>query len=330
MSQLANPKKLLSIIMPVYNEEANVELAYHAVCATLDTVSDRYEFELVFTDNHSVDRTFELLTSLARQDSRVKVLRFNRNYGFQRSMLTGYRMARGHAAIQLDCDLQDPPAIMLEFLRLWEEGHDVVVGIREKRQEHALLAGGRRLFYRIMSRIAEDPLPRDAGDFRLLDRSVLKKLVRLNDINPYLRGMSSSFATNPAGVSFTRAKRLAGESKFPLHRLIRMASDSVFSLTLFPLRLAGHVSFLSSLVTLGLAAFYFISALFFGANWPSGFATLVLLLLFSISLNGAFMAIIGRYVGQIYLQQQNRPYIVVESFHNFEEAAVDRVERPRY
>jgi len=158
-------KRLISLVMPVYNEEANVDRAYAALTAIFEKLP-QYDLEFVFTDNHSEDRTFEHLAALAKADRRVKVIRFTRNYGFQRSLLTAYRNAAGDAAIQVDCDLQDPPDLIPQFIALWEKGHDVVVGLRRRREEPALLTLGRRVFYALLDRISDDPLTRDAGDFQ--------------------------------------------------------------------------------------------------------------------------------------------------------------------
>ena len=143
--------KLLSIIVPVYNEEANVEPLYDAVNRTLERIADRYRWEFIFTDNCSRDRTFERLDRLAARDPRVRIYRFTRNFGFQRSILTGYRLARGDAAVQIDCDLQDPPDLILDFVRHWESGCKVVYGVRRSRPEPILLHAVRRFFYRAIA-----------------------------------------------------------------------------------------------------------------------------------------------------------------------------------
>jgi len=304
-------RRRVSIVVPVYNEETNVRLAYDALCEVFKSDA-RYDVEMIFTDNHSEDSTFVRLAEIAVRDPRVKVLRFNRNYGFHRSLMAGYRLAKGEAVVQIDCDLQDPPELILEFLDLWKRGHDVVVGIRRRREENQFLAWGRRAFYAFINHISEDRITRDAGDFRLIDRTVLDRVMALNDINPYLRGLSSAFAVNEAGIPYDRVKRRHGRSKFPLRRLVNLASDGIFFMTLFPLRLAGYISFIISAITVGLAMYYFAAAIFYGSDWPGGFATIVLLLLLSISLNGMFLAIIGKYLGQMYLQQQNRPLVIVE------------------
>src|SRR6266481_2191623 len=138
-------RRLVSLILPVHNEEQNVLRAYEELCAAFNQIG-KYDIEFVFTDNHSDDGTFRKLQELGARDPRVKVLRFNRNYGFQRSLLTGYRYASGDAAVQIDCDLQDPPSLIPQFLLLWEQGHDVVVGLRRRREENFALILGRRGF----------------------------------------------------------------------------------------------------------------------------------------------------------------------------------------
>src|SRR5258708_28349913 len=141
--------KLISIVVPVYNEEANVERLHEAVNRALAPIADRYTWEFVFTDNHSTDDTFATIERVAKRDPRVRVYRFTRNFGFQRSILTGYRLARGDAAVQIDCDLQDPPELILDFVKLWESGFKVVYGVRRSRPEPFLLHAMRRFFYRV-------------------------------------------------------------------------------------------------------------------------------------------------------------------------------------
>jgi polyisoprenyl-phosphate glycosyltransferase len=208
-SEQKGRRRLISLVMPVYNEEANLDRAYAALIAVFKELP-QYELEFVFTDNHSEDHTFERLVALAKADSRVKVIRFTRNYGFQRSLLTAYRYARGDAAIQIDCDLQDPPELIPRFIALWEQGHDVVVGLRRRRQEPHLLTLGRRAFYALLSRISDDQVTRDAGDFRLVDRSVISRLKALNDFNPYVRGVVSSLAARETGIPYDRTQRMHG------------------------------------------------------------------------------------------------------------------------
>jgi polyisoprenyl-phosphate glycosyltransferase len=313
--------RLISIVIPVFNEERNVRLAYDEVNRVLGAVKDRYEVEFVFTDNHSTDGTFAELTRLAAEDKRVKVIRFNRNYGFQRSLMTAYRHASGDAAIQIDCDLQDPPALFPTFLNLWEQGHDVVVGARQNRPEPAWLLAMRRIFYRLLNAIAEHPITPDAGDFRLVDRKVLDHLKQIDDMNPYIRGLIASFAVNEAQVPYNRNARQHGDSKFPVSKLIGFALNGIFGHSVLPLRIASWCGLVIAILTALLGAYYIIGALTFGLTAPRGFATTTVLILFGISLNAIFLGIIGEYISRIYQQVRQRPLTVAECTLNLPERA---------
>lgn len=312
---MGSRRRLISLVMPVYNEEANLDRAYVALTAVFAGLP-QYDLEFVFTDNHSEDKTFERLVALAKTDSRIKAIRFTRNYGFQRSLLTAYRHASGDAAIQIDCDLQDPPELITQFIALWEQGHDVVVGLRRRRQEPRLLTLGRRAFYALLRRISDDQVTRDAGDFRLVDRSVIDRLKALNDFNPYVRGVVSSLAARETGIPYDRVQRIHGRSKFPLRKLVGFALDGILGHSVLPLRLASYAGLAISLVIFLLGLFYIFGALLFGRSWPSGFATIVVVTLFGISLNAIFLGIIGEYVSRIYQQVRFRPLVVVEKALN--------------
>ena len=315
--------RLISILIPVYNEEGNIRKAYETVRDTFDLLKDRYTFEIIFTDNHSTDGSFAIITELARSDTRVRGVRFARNFGFQRSVLTAYRLASGDAAIQLDCDLQDPPSLFPRFLELWEQGHDVVVGIRQVRHEGRLLQWLRRFYYRLLKRVSDDNLMLDSGDFRLIDRSVLDQLHLINDVAPYTRGLTSMLATRQTGVPYDREVRQSGESKFPVGKLVALAVDGLITHSIFPLRLAAYIGLVTSAITCLASFVYIFSRLLFGFDWPAGFATTTVLLLFGISLNGIFLGIIGEYVGRIYNQVRSRPTTVIEYSVNLQKKPLD-------
>lgn len=305
-------RELISIVIPAYNEEDNVEAAYQSVKTVFQDDLKDYNFEIIFTDNHSTDSTFEKLKGIASADDRVKVARFSRNYGFNRSVLTGYSLANGDAAIQIDCDLQDPPSLFPEFIRLWKEGHDVVVGIRKVRSEPAWILALRKLFYRLLSRISQDNLVVDGGDFRLVDRHIIKSLQTVYDPAPYVRGLISAYSKNQTGFPYLREERKHGMSKFPLVRLVSMAVDGIVSHSTIPLRIASLLGITIAILTLLGAAAYFLGKIFFGVQWPSGFATDVILELVNISLNALFLGIIGEYLSRIHLQLKRMPNTVIQ------------------
>ena len=312
----ATNASLISIVIPVYNEEANVRAAYEAVAKAFDHIKGRYEFEIIFTDNHSSDNTFARIAEIAKTDPRVHAVRFARNFGFQRSVMTGYRLAEGDAAIQLDCDLQDPPELFSKFLALWEEGHDVVVGVRRFRDEGKYLQWGRQLYYRLLNRISSDNLMLDSGDFRLVDRSILDQLRRIDDFSPYTRGLTSLLAANQIGLPYDRIARKAGASKFPLIKLVGLAVDGFIAHSTVPLKIATASGLTIAMLTTAASFFYLFGRLIFGMSWPEGFATTTILTLFGISLNAIFLGIIGEYIGRIYEQIRSRPTTVIERYIN--------------
>jgi polyisoprenyl-phosphate glycosyltransferase len=310
-------QRLISVILPVYNEEKNVVAAYHAIQTVFDSLRNRYRFEIIFTDNHSSDTSFDLICELARTDPRVRAVRFTRNFGFHRSVLTGYRMASGDAAVQLDCDLQDPPEVIPEFLAKWEQGHDLVVSIRRKRNDGQTHQWARRLFYRLLAKISDDGIVLDSGDFRLLDRSILDQLKTINDAAPFVRGLTSSLASNQSEVLYDRKPRLRGESKFSLRRLFGLAVDGILAHSTLPLRIATYTGLAVALLTFFATLGFIVGRVVFDVPMPVGFATTTALLLLGISLNAVFLGIIGEYVGRIYNQVRVRPMTVIENSVNF-------------
>jgi glycosyltransferase involved in cell wall biosynthesis len=306
-------KKLISLVIPVFNEEENIFPLYQAVVPIMNECADRYEFELVFTDNHSVDSTYIKLSELRELDKRVRVFRFSRNFGYQKSILTGYLKARGDALIQLDCDLQDPPELIPEFLKHWEEGCAVVYGVRQSRQESALMNYSRKLFYRLANYLSDDDLPVDVGDFRLIDKKVVEVLRQVEDAQPYLRGMIAAMGFKQHGINYDRRGRERGTTNFRFKDLVSLALDGILNHSIVPLRLATFFGAAVSVFTL-LAIFVYIGAkLIFGLNWPAGFTTLTVLILAGISVNALFLGIIGEYLGRIYQQVKKKPLVIFEA-----------------
>ena len=310
-------KKPITIVVPVFNEQENIGPFFDRLKKVVASLSDKYDFEFLFTDNCSTDNTFSLLQKISTQDTRIKVLRFTKNFGFQASILTGYLNASGDAAVQIDCDLQDPPELIKEFIDKWECGYQVVYGIRRSRQESPYKNWLRSAFYRTIDKLAEDPLPHDAGDFRLIDRRVIEVLREMDDSHPYLRGMIAAFGFNQVGVSYDRNKREKGESKFSFFSLVSLGLDGILYHSIIPLRVATIAGLVMALFTLCGLLFYFISRFWFGADWPEGFATTTVLILFSITLNAVLLGIIGEYLGRIYQQLKKRPLSIVERKLNF-------------
>lgn len=313
-------RTLVSVLVPAYNEEHTIERAYTTITGVFEQLPD-CDLEIVFTDNHSTDRTFPLLSAIAARDPRVKVIRFSRNFGYERSVLCAYKAAKGDCAVQLDCDLQDPPELIPEMLALWRQGHQVVYGVRKSLKDGSAVAALRRMFYGLINRISDDDLPLNAGEFRLVDARILTELRKVDDTAPYVRGLISAMGFSQVPIAYDRRERIAGSSKFPLSAMIGLAMDGVLNHSLVPLRVASLTGMLVGVITLLLTFVYLTGHLLLGQNWPAGFATTTILLLMSISINAIFMGIMGEYVGRIFLQAKKRSDPLIEARLNMGEDA---------
>jgi dolichol-phosphate mannosyltransferase len=305
-------KSLVSLVIPVFNEEENVMAFYADARRVIDPLADQYEFEFIFTDNHSTDKTPDLLRELARTDQRIRAYRFSRNFGYQRSILTAYMKCRGDAAIQLDCDLQDPTDLIIQFLKYWRSGYDVVYGTRVSRLESWKWSLARKVFYRLVDFLSEDPIPNDAGDFRLVSRRVIEELRRIDDNRPYLRGTIATLGFNQIGIDYDRGARLRGSTKFSLYENVMLALDGIVNQSVVPLRVATYVGISVSFVTLIAILGYLIAYFTVGFRAPAGFTTITVLILGSLSINAMLLGVLGEYLGRMYLQMKKKSLTIIE------------------
>jgi glycosyltransferase involved in cell wall biosynthesis len=304
-------KRLVTVSIPVLNEADNIEPLMQRLRAVADT-HPGYDFEFLFTDNASTDATFERLADEARGDNRVRVIRFTRNFGFQTSILTNYLNANGDAAIQIDADLQDPPELFGEFLAAWEQGYKVVYGIRRSRPENIVLRSARKLFYRGLASLSSIELPVDAGDFRLIDRTVIEDLRKVRDDAPYIRGTIAQLGYKQIGIPYDRTERQRGKSKFRLLALIRLAVDGVCGQSTKPLELITLLGTMLSFLWFFGALFYFAWYLLVVRKPPQGFTTLVILVLLSTSIQTAFIGMLGEYIGRIFRNTRHIPAPIID------------------
>lgn len=299
------------------NEAGNLDALYARICSVGERMADRCDLEFVFTDNHSDDATWEKLTELARLDPRIRAIRFSKNFGFQRSILANYLHTRGDAVMQIDADLQDPPEMLEAFFDKWQAGFHVVYGVRRSRPESALIHAFRRIGYWVIDAVSEHPIPRDVGDFRLIDRRVIDALAKIKTPHPYLRGMIAGLGFSQTGIVYDREARVAGESKFNVSRLIRLGLTAVFNHSTVPLRIASIVGAVMLMVSVSGALFYVITR-FTHPDLPPGFTSTQVLILFGIGLNSLLLGIIGEYLLRIYLILRSEPVAIIEQSVNFE------------
>lgn len=306
-------KPLISICIPVFNEEENVAAVVSEI-QKLATAEPNYEFEFIFTDNASTDGTHEKLNQFRQQDDRIRILKFSRNFGFQKSILTNFQAARGVAAVQIDADLQDPPSMVSEFLRHWERGYKVVYGIRRQRQEGVVITYLRKRYYKLVTYLSDVDVPVDVGDFRLIDRVIIEHLKSVKDQSPYLRGLIAGFGYAQVGVPYDRQERKAGKSKFGLVKLIELGLDGITAQSTRPLRYLTMFGIAVSTTAILLALYYLVQGIFFGLHREvAGFTTIVLMLLLIIGLLSFMLGMLGEYVGRIFNNTRGLPMTIVET-----------------
>lgn len=315
IESFVDQRPLISITVPVLNEADNLDALYARLDQLSKTMANKCDMEFVFSDNHSQDRTWEILSELARRDPRVRAIRFSKNVGFQRSILANYMHTRGDAVLQIDADLQDPPEMLGEFFDLWQQGYHVVYGVRTKRREGRLMNGFRRIGYWIIDKISEHPIPRDAGDFRLIDKKVIESVQKFRSPNPYLRGLIAGLGFKQVGISYERSARVAGTSKFGLGQLIRLGLTGVFNHSVVPLRIATY----SGVLLLGVSivgAIYYTVLRIFHPDLPRGLASIHILVLFGIGFQSLLLGILGEYLQRIYVLLRSEPTAIVEQALN--------------
>ncbi|MFI4957026.1 MAG: glycosyltransferase family 2 protein [Gammaproteobacteria bacterium] len=307
---------LISISIPVYNEADNLDRLYERLSQLATDMAGKCQLEFIFTDNHSIDNTWNKLLILASQDTRVRAIRFSKNFGFQRSILANYMHTQGDAVLQLDADLQDPPEMLAQFFDLWRQGYHVVYGIRQKRQEGYFMSQFRKLGYWFIDKMSGYPIPRNAGDFRLIDRKVIQALEKYRVANPYLRGLIAGLGFKQTGLPYDRDARVAGESKFRLKALLQLGFAGVFNDSVVPLRLATYTGvFLLGLSAMG--AIYYLLLKLMHPETPQGMTSIHMLVLFGIGFQSLLLGILGEYLLRIYLVLRAEPVAVVEESINF-------------
>lgn len=309
---------LVSIIVPTLNEEGNIEPLFRRLSALAQRIRQEFDMatELVVNDNCSADNTLEELKQQAGQIDpnllAIRIFRFSRNIGFQKSILVGYRKSRGDAVAQIDADMQDPPEMLLEFLRRWREGYHIVYGVRRRPEEALVMRTARKVFYRLINHLSEDILPHDAGDFRLLDRQVVDVVCALHDNDPYLRGTIASLGLRQLGIAYDRSSRTRGQSKFGLPQLAKLAIDGITNHTTIPLRLSSYLGLVLVVIASLLVCFYLFAWITSGRPMPLGFMTLALLQLGTMAVVSFLFAIQGFYIQRIYNQLKDKPLAIIE------------------
>jgi glycosyltransferase involved in cell wall biosynthesis len=305
-------KPVISVVAPNFNESASCQEFYRRICDVMEGLGESWE--LVWVDDGSTDNSTDMIRAIARNDPHVRPVIFARNFGHQIAVTAGLDYTRGEAVVIMDSDLQDPPEVIPHLIAKWREGYEVIYAIRSEREgETWFKLFTASLFYRLIYRITDVDIPRDTGDFRLLDRKVVNVLNQMRERHRFLRGMSVWVGFRQTGVNYKRAARFAGETKYPLKKMLKFASDAITGFSYFPLQLSTYLGFISA--GLAIVAIPVVVALrLAGSQAFTGQATTLISVLFLGGVQLISLGILGEYIGRLYDQAKGRPlYIVREA-----------------
>ncbi len=304
-------KKLVSVVIPCFNESEVIDYTVDELVSVTSQMSD-YDFELLFVNDGSSDDTESKLLKHSKNHNNIRVISFSRNFGHQQAVSAGLDASRGDAVVLIDADLQDPPKVIEEMIEKWQSGYDVVYGTRLNREgESAFKLLSAKLFYRLLNRLSEVPIPLDTGDFRLMDREVVDQLIAMPEKTRFIRGMVSWIGFNQTSVTYERSPRFAGTSKYPLMKMLRFALDGILSFSVKPLKLAIMMGFACA----GIAFFMLLYTVYVRIatdQWVSGWTSLHVSILFMGGVQLISIGILGEYIARIYKESKGRPLYIVK------------------
>lgn len=307
--------KTISILIPAYNEEAVLEKLMVRL-ATLANGTKEYEFEFLFVNDGSKDKTLELIKEYAEKDSRVSYVNLSRNFGKEIGMIAGLDHVRGDATVIIDADLQDPPELIPRMVKLWEDGYDDVYAKRKSREgESWLKKFTSRMYYKSLQKVTHIPIQEDTGDFRLLDRRVVEALKQFRESQRNTKAMFSWVGFNKKEILYDRDPRAAGETKWNYVKLINLAVDGITSFTTAPLRISTIVGIFVSVAAFIYLLYLVIRTLFFGIDL-AGYPSMMAVILFLGGVQLLSLGIIGEYIGRIFNETKQRPLYLVEEYHS--------------
>ena len=311
--------KKISVVVPMYYEEEVAKECYTRLKDVLEKI-ENYNYEIIFVNDGSKDKTLEILKEIAKENKNVKIISFSRNFGHQCAVTAGLRYVTGDAIVIIDADLQDPPELIPEMIKLWEEGNEVIYGKRKSREGESrfkLLTAS--MFYKTLNALSDVEIPKDTGDFRLVDRKVVEVINSLPEHNKFLRGLFSWVGFKQKAYEYERKERYAGKTKYPLKKMLKLAQDGIFSFSIKPLKIVGAMGILSVIISIILFVYAVLS---YALNWNNltpGWTSLMVTITFLGGMILISLWMIGEYIGRIYDETKRRPEYIIEETFNFDE-----------
>lgn len=310
--------KKISVVIPMYYEEEVVDICYKRVVNNLKKLSDKYNYEIIFINDGSKDSTLKILKKIASNDDNVKIISFSRNFGHQAAVTAGIRNVTGDAVIIMDADLQDPPELFNGMIEKWEEGYEVVYGKRKTREGESifkLLTA--RMFYNTLNKLSEIEIPKDTGDFRLVDRKVIDVIATLPEHNKFLRGLFSWVGFNQYAYEYNRVNRVAGKTKYPFKKMFKLATDGILSFSAKPLKIVGAIGFFSVIVSIIILIYSIVSYMFKLNSLTPGWTSIMCTMTFIGGIILISLWMIGEYIARIYEESLGRPEYIIDELINF-------------
>ena len=310
--------KKISVVIPMYCEEEVVDICYKRVVNNLKKLSDRYDYEIIFINDGSKDSTLEILKKIVSNDDNVKIISFSRNFGHQAAVTAGIRNVTGDAVIIMDADLQDPPELFEGMIEKWEEGYEVVYGKRKTREGESifkLLTA--RMFYNTLNKLSEIEIPKDTGDFRLVDRKVIDVISTLPEHNKFLRGLFSWVGFNQYAYEYNRVNRVAGKTKYPFKKMFKLATDGILSFSAKPLKIVGAIGIFSVIVSIIILIYSIVSYMFKLNSLTPGWTSIMCTMTFIGGIILISLWMIGEYIARIYEESLGRPEYIIDELINF-------------
>ncbi|MBR3673277.1 MAG: glycosyltransferase family 2 protein [Clostridia bacterium] len=304
--------KKVSVVIPMYYEEDVANECYKRLMTIFQKLDD-YEYEFIFVNDGSKDRTLYILEEIARTDKNVKVLSFSRNFGHQCAVTAGIKYVTGDAIVIIDADLQDPPELIPEMLKLWKEGNEVIYGKRKTRKgESVFKLLTAKMFYKTLNSLSDVEIPRDTGDFRLVDRKVIDVINSLPEHNKFLRGLFSWVGFKQVPFEYERKERFAGKTKYPLRKMLRLASDGIISFSTKPLKLVGVIGIFSILISFIVLIYTLISYTCKLNQLSAGWTSIMVAVTFFAGVQLLSLWIMSEYIGRIYDEAKHRPQYIID------------------
>ena len=310
--------KKISVVIPMYCEEEVVDICYKRVVNNLKKLSDKYSYEIIFINDGSKDSTLKILKKIASNDDNVKIISFSRNFGHQAAVTAGIRNVTGDAIIIMDADLQDPPELFEGMIEKWEEGYEVVYGKRKTREGESifkLLTA--RMFYNTLNKLSEIEIPKDTGDFRLVDRKVIDVIASLPEHNKFLRGLFSWVGFSQYAYEYNRVNRVAGKTKYPFKKMFKLATDGILSFSAKPLKVVGAIGFFSVIVSILILVYSIVSFVFKLNSLTPGWTSIMCTMTFIGGIILISLGMIGEYIARIYEESLGRPEYIIDELINF-------------